>query len=519
MTREALVAACSERLQPLERAVGCAWWDANTEATAENEQARVDADVAYSDSLADADTFAAVRAARAEANGDPIVARSLALLEQLFAPQQVAPELRHRIVELQSSLEQQYATHRGELDGRSVDDNQIRDVLRTSDDNDERRAAWEASKSVGVAVAADVRDLARLRNDAARALGYRDHFALTLATTEFDEQKLFATLHEVDEITRAPFEAVKAELDERLAVRFRVRPDDLRSWHYADPFFQEAQPDAGVDLDPFLTELAVDDVTIRTFDDLGLDVRTTLARSDLEPRDRKSQHAFCIDIDRAGDIRVLSNNVPGTMWTETMLHEFGHSVYFDGVGRDLPWVLRTMHMCLTEGVAMQCGRFVNDPAWLRSAAGLASTTVDELVPQLRAARRASLLIFARWVLVMTHFERGLYANPDGPHDAHWWDLVERYQLVPRPDGRAAPDWAAKMHIAVAPVYYHNYLYGELIASHLDECVQRMPNRRDAGTFLKERVFAPGQTMRWDQLIEHATGSPLSPAVLARDLAV
>jgi Zn-dependent M32 family carboxypeptidase len=47
----------------------------------------------------------------------------------------------------------------------------------------------------------------------------------------------------------------------------------------------------------------------------------------------------------------------------------------------------------------------------------------------------------------------------------------------------------------------------------------MPNRRDAGTFLKERVFAPGQTMRWDQLIEHATGSPLSPAVLARDLAV
>src|SRR4051794_33937373 len=120
MTPEALVAACSERLQPLERAVGRAWWDANTEATPEHEQARVAADVAYSDYLADADTFAAVRDARAAANGDPIVARSLALLEQLFAPQQVAPDLRRRIIELQSSLEQRYATHRGELDGQAV---------------------------------------------------------------------------------------------------------------------------------------------------------------------------------------------------------------------------------------------------------------------------------------------------------------------------------------------------------------------------------------------------------------
>ena len=68
---------------------------------------------------------------------------------------------------------------------------------------------------------------------------------------------------------------------------------------------------------------------------------------------------------------------------------------------------------------------------------------------------------------MTHFERQLYADPDADLDTLWWDLVERYQQVRRPDGRHAPDWASKIHLAAAPVYYQNYLYGELFASQLD----------------------------------------------------
>ena len=87
-------------------------------------------------------------------------------------------------------------------------------------------------------------------------------------------------------------------------------------------------------------------------------------------------------------------------------------------------------------------------------------------PSSAAAQRASLLVFARWVLVVTHFERELYADPDADLDTLWWDLVERFQLVRRPEGRHAPDWAAKIHLAVVPVYYQNYLYGEMFASQL-----------------------------------------------------
>jgi peptidyl-dipeptidase A len=518
VTPDALVADCDARLRPLETAANRAWWDANVDATDETQRRRAAADVALSDELADADTYNAIRRARIDASVEPLTARALAVLEQMFTPHQVAPDLRRRIIDDQSAIESRFARHRGTIDGHPVDDNSILDLLRSSDDSDQRRAVWEASKSVGAEIGQDVRGLARLRNQAARRLGYRDHFAMALATTDYDEKRLFATLDEVDAITREPFRVMKRALDERLASRFSLSIDELRPWHYDDPFFQDVPQAVGVDLDPYLRDAGLEELTIRTFDGIGLDVRDVIARSDLTPRERKNQHAFCVDVDREGDVRVLSNNVPGARWAETMLHEFGHAVYFDGVGRDLPWLLRTMHLCVTEGVAMRCGRMVNEPEWLRSVGALPSSTLDELAPRLAAARHAALVIFARWVLVMTHFERGLYANPDGAHDTHWWDLVERFQLLRRPDGRRAPDWAAKIHVTVAPVYYHNYLFGELIASQLTAAIGSLVDRREAGEFLATRVFAPGASLRWDHLIEHATGTPLSPAVLAHDLA-
>jgi peptidyl-dipeptidase A len=518
MTPDALVADCSALLEPLETAVNNAWWDANCDASETTSRRRADAEMALSNALADPNAFAAIRDALGAPTADPLIARQLTLLQQSYAPNQVSPDLRQRIIELQTDIESRFARHRGTLDGEPIDDNAILDVLRTSTDSAHRRGAWEASKTVGAEVASDLLDLVRLRNEAARSLGFRDHFAMTLATTDFDEPRLFATLAEVDDITAQPFRALKEQLDARLAARFAVDTAALRPWHYDDPFFQSPPEAVGVDLDEYFAGADLDALTTRTFAGIGLEVRDVIARSDLEPRDGKVQHAFCIHVDRGDDVRVLCNNVPSERWAETMLHEFGHAVYFDGLDRDLPWLLRTMHLCLTEGVAMRCGRLVHDPNWLATVAGLSSSTVGDLASRLQDARRAALLVFARWVLVMTHFERGLYADPDGAHDDRWWDLVERYQLVRRPDDRHAPDWAAKIHIAAAPVYYHNYLYGELVASHLAAAVGSLVDATDAGVFLRDRMFAPGASLRWDRLIEQATGTPFGAAVLARELA-
>jgi peptidyl-dipeptidase A len=510
-----------ERLRPLSIAAAGAWWDANVRADEETERRRVETEVARSDFLADTELFAAIEAARERVDGEGVDARRLALLRHAFLPNQVPAGLRRRIVELEASVEGRYARHRGEVAGRPVDDNEIKRILRTSDDPAERREAWEASKTVGAAVADDIRELARLRNQAAVAVGARDFFALSLATSELDEGRLFETLDEAERLTAPPYGRWKAELDARLADRFGCSLAELRPWHYDDPFFQEVPVAGGVDLDPVFAGRDLLELTRSTFDGLGLATEAILERSDLYAREGKCQHAFCIDVDREGDVRVLANVVDDHYWMDTMLHELGHGVFDVGIDPRLPWFLRSTHLVTTEGIALMFGRLSADADWLERVAGVDAADAAALAVPLRRARAAELAIFARWVLVMTTFERGLYADPDGDHDARWWELVNRFQLVTPPDGRAAPDWAAKIHLAVAPVYYHTYLYGQLVASQLRAALDRecggLVGSPRAGAFLTERVFRPGAAVRWDRLLEQATGEPLTAAHFAREL--
>jgi peptidyl-dipeptidase A len=518
-----IVDELTARLRPLEVELAEAWWESNTRSSPEADARRARTELARREFLADESAFAGVKEARKAmgTNGDPLVRRQLDVLHDAFVPHQISEDLRRAIVDIETLVESTFNNFRGEIDGERVDDNTIAEILRTSDDAQSRRAAWEASKQIGAQVAERVRELARLRNTAARSVGYRDHFALALATSELDEQRLFATLAEADAASATLFAQWKSEVDDRLGERFGCPVDELRPWHYDDPFFQNPPAEGAVALDHVFADADLEALTVRTYDGLGLDVRPVLTHSDLYAREGKSQHAFCIDIDREGDVRVLCNVEPSERWMDTMLHEFGHAIYDRECDRDVPWLLRTAaHALTTEGIAMLFGRLPRDPRWLRTVAACNDDTVDVLTDSLAAARRAALLVFARWVLVMTNFERSLYADPDGELDRLWWDLVERYQLVPRPEGREAPDWAAKIHLAAAPVYYQNYLYGELFASQLDVTLADnggLVDRRDAGAHLVRNVFAPGASLRWDQLVEHATGEPLTAAHLARQL--
>lgn len=516
----ALVRSAEEALGPLQTARFLSWWDSQVAATDEHERLRAEAELMWSDALSDRELFGAVVDASGR-TGDPGVARSLVLLRNLMLPHQVPHALRARIVELESAVETRFSRHRGVVRGNEVDDNEIERILRESDDSAERREAWEAAKTVGAAVADDVRELARLRNEAARTLGYRDWFALALATDELDEGKLLATLAEADRVTVEPFARWKTRLDERLAARFRCAPGDLRPWHYADPFFQETPAEGAVDLDPLFAGKDVVALARRTFDGIALETAGALDRSDLYPRAGKCQHAFCIDVDRAGDVRVLANVVANHDWAETMLHELGHAVYDLGFDDRLPWLLRCTHLVATEASALLFGVLAGSSDWLEHVLEVPPAECGRLAGSLRAARVTELLVFTRWVLVMNAFERALYADPEGDLDRIWWELVSRYQLVTPPDGRMASDWAAKIHIASAPVYYHTYLYGAIVALQLKDTLEaaagRIVDRPEVGAILREKLYAPGESIRWDELVERASGMPFDVESLEREV--
>jgi peptidyl-dipeptidase A len=149
---------------------------------------------------------------------------------------------------------------------------------------------------------------------------------------------------------------------------------------------------------------------------------------------------------------------------------------------------------------------------------------DEARRHTRAARRtlrAEKLIFSRWTQVMLRFEREMYANPDQDLNKLWWKLKRRYQGLNPPDDMSGADFGAKMHVVGAPVYYHNYMLGDLFACQVHDYVTRKilggsdPHKtcffgsKKAGDYMREQIFAPGNLYHWQELIERATGEKLS----------
>ncbi len=517
-----LVDRLTAELAPLEREVSEAWWQSNVAASPEAEARRIELEQQISDRYADPEVYAELCALAGQPIGDAALARCVETFRLAYAAEQLPAEQRAELVRLGAECDSAYATFRGEAGGRRWSDNDIEIALAESDDPDERRAAWEASKQVGAEVAGKVRRLVEVRNECARSLGYDNYYAMSLALGELSETRLFDLLDELDRLTATPYAGMKAALDAKLAARFGVDAGELLPWHYADPFFQEAPREAAVDLDPLVRGRDLVELTLRTYGGLGLDLHDVVGRSDLVGRDGKNQHAFCVCIDRGDDVRVLANVVPNERWCSTMLHEFGHAAYDVHLGRDLPWQLRRpAHSLTTEAVAQLFGRLSKDAGWLRDVAGVPAGELTGVADAVRQALRAHMLIFARWVLVMCHFERALYAQPDLDADAFWWDCVERYQLLRRPPGREGrPDWAAKLHLALAPVYYQNYVLGECLASQLAATVRSrggaLHGDPATGRWLREQVFAPGALLRWDSLVASATGAPLSAAAFVAE---
>ncbi len=460
---------------------------------------------------------------------DPLLRREVEVLYAKFLEERPDPAIAEEIARLEGQVVAQYNHHRGTYHGQKLSDNELKTLLETSQSSEEVREAYLAGKEVGAQVATTVLRLAELRNQAARQLGYRDHYARALAAQELDEAELFGVLEALEAATEMPYRQAKLELDMQLVSRFGLADArELRPWHYADPFFQRPPEGSHSPLEGLFRDgKEIEELTVKTYDGMGLEIRDVLARSDLYEREGKSQHAFCTHIDRrSDDVRVLCNLQPNARWMETNLHEFGHAVYDKYIDQTLPYWLRTIaHISTTEAIAMLMGRLPNNRQWLGEIKGLSAAEVGGRVQALTQAQRFALLVFMRWGLVMVYFERDLYANPARPDlNALWWDYVGRFQLLARPDERDAPDWAAKIHLATAPAYYQNYLLGELTASQLQAYVERevpgqsLVQNPAAGQYLL-KLFRLGARYNWNDAVREVTGEFLTPAYFVQQATV
>lgn len=527
------VTAHVAKVEPLMKAWNLSYWQASLTGAKEDFDKAAEYELQIRTIYSDTSDYAYLSRLRgSESVHDPLLRRQLDVLYRAYLGNQIPADLLKKIVAKKNAVENKFTVFRGKIGTRTVTDNEISDILKNETDSAKRRDAWLASKQVGSVVASDIIELVKLRNEAARRLGFDNFYLMSLELSEQRLDQLTQIFDQLSAVTEQPFKKLKAELDSALARNYGIGPEELMPWHYHDPFFQEGPMVDVVNLDRYYETQDVKALAEKFFASINLPVDDIIARSDLYERPGKNPHAFCTNIDRNEDVRVLANIQNNEKWMETMLHELGHAVYEKYIDKQLPFLLREpAHIFTTEAIAMLFGRLSRNGYWLRDMIALPDLTAEQIAASADRSLRLRQLIFARWCQVMFRFEQALYQDPDQNLNNLWWELVEKYQMVKKPAGRNAPDWAAKIHFTIAPVYYHNYMLGELLASQLhsylvNQILKLKTNRAVSyvnypaiGDYLRRHVFALGARHPWNEMIARATGEPLSPSYFVNQFIV
>ncbi|MFH1503403.1 MAG: M2 family metallopeptidase [Candidatus Diapherotrites archaeon] len=455
---------------------------------------------------------------------DKLIERQLRLLYNSYLGNQGDLNLINKILEKFTAIEEKFNKFRAKINGKEFTDNQIKEILKNETDSVILQEAWEASKMQGEFVANDLIELIKLRNQLAQSLGFKNYYVLSLEANEQTENEILEIFSKLDKSTNLIFSEVKKEIDDILSKRYKT--SELNPWHYQDLFFQEAPHIYNIDLDDFYKEDIIEKAE-KFYSSIGLDVLDIIERSDLYEKPGKYQHAYCMDLDREGDVRSLMNIKNNEKWMDTVLHELGHGIYWKYIDKDLPFLIRdTSHTLTTEAIALLMGRNAKNVSFIKEFCDVKAEEIDKIGESVRKSLKLRQLIFSRWSQVMVNFERNLYDNPDQNLNRLWWSLVKKYQLLDFSRDKA--DWASKIHFVSSPVYYHNYLLGELFASQINNYMAKSilknktsknldyPGNKEIGEYLKSKIFFPGALYKWNDLIKHSTGEELNPGYWVND---
>ena len=515
---------------PLSKELNLAYWNASITGKEEDFKKAEALNLQMMAILSDTTSLAVLKEIKVSGLiADTLLNRQLDVLYRAYKMAEADTSKLNTMVRMQTQIEMKYSNFRTEVNGKKLTDNDVEEILRTSKDVKKQKEVWMAQKKIGNIVAEDIKELVKLRNEVAKDLGFKNFHEMSLTLSDQDPKEVRQLFEELDTLTKNVFTKVKGEVDDYFVHYYNLKSkDELIPWNYQNRFFQEAPKIYDVDLDVYYKGKDLKSLTDTYYAGIGLPITPILKNSDLYEKEGKMQHAFCTDIDRKGDVRVLCNLKSNSYWMNTMLHEFGHAVYDYNIDTTLPFILREpAHTFTTEAIAMIFGRFSRNPQWIKDMAGISEEEKVKIAENSFKTLRLEQLVFSRWSQVMYRFEKEMYKNPDQDLNKLWWDLVEQYQLLKRPAGRNQPDWATKIHIATFPCYYHNYLLGELFASQLyyyiianiinseDDRFQSFAGKPEVGLYLKEKVFSPGSKYYWNDMIEKATGEKLTAKYYAK----
>ncbi len=428
--------------------------------------------------------------------------RRLELLMQTVLFSRV--EADETITHLRDSLAQFDVNYRAEFEGAPQSSSYLYKIFRTDGNRSRREAAYRAWCSVGGELADGLGKLIRMRNQKARGLGYNNYFRMVFSQQGFDIDEYLTLLKTLDSLSREKYTALLENAKDRLGV------EPLEIWDLAYSYV-----DLSKKVDAYFPADSQMLYVKRSLKGIGFNLDKLPIYFDLSSREGKSQLAYAFPIKPPYDIRVLANLTDGIGSTQVLLHEIGHALHFAHINQERALFVTDFSSCWTEGMAQIIAALCDERQWLKEYPHLPPSLVEQFL----IAKQERDIIGLRTTLVRLYFEYEAYQNPNRDLNKLYWDLFEKYMLLPRHED--IKPWAAIIHYTTHPVYLHNYLIADIITAqtmdYLEENYSSIVDNPTIGAFLVQNYYRFGSRYDWRELLERGTGEKLNPTYLLRRL--
>jgi len=429
---------------------------------------------------------------------EPLVERRRQLFLEETADARIAgdPEL----AALTEDLEKTYAAARFEVGGKKVARAELNTIVSQDPDRAKRRQAWEARAEMERLAGKRVREAMALREKLARRFAGESFPDFMLRRNQVDRARMLAAFEEIRRGTEEEFG--------RLASRARreLRVDTLEPWDL-DYFFSRL---SGPDTDRALSRAKAWPRIQALALSLGYDfakLPVTLKVADI---------AFgggTYPILYGKEVRILVNTYGGLTFTDTLLHESGHALHYCDDAEPTFLLQSNYAQPFDEGLGQVMALLLYEPDVAARFFGLSR---EEAV-RLADAYRLGSLYDLRQRIASSLFELEAYANPGMDLAAAYDRLFQAHVGVTT---HGLPVWVFNPFYATGPIYLQSYVLAEMVGRQVHRAVNRKFGASwgpAAGEYLRARLFSKGGSRTMDQILEDATGEPLSTSALVAAL--
>lgn len=432
----------------------------------------------------------------AERITDPVLSRRVELWQNTLLGAKVAA--RPDVLKLTRELGDTIIAHRYNVNGESIDLGALRGILRANPDRALRQSAFESQAALSQSLEKGLLELVSIRNSAAQEAGFANYVDLSIHLGGMSTEQVENILRELTTATDETYQSVI----KRGAIQLGI--PNVEPWDVQYILEQSGNIDK--------SKFPVDRITASLETYIQSMGYSSLEQLHITP--------CIVDIPYNGlsmgitrrDIRILFNPRDGFAYYKTAFHELGHALH-SSLNAQEHLGMRRESGIFTEGIAEMFGYVPQHPEFLRSM-GLSEDEVNEA----RQALLGPLFHYLRQRTAFCLFEHAMYKDTTQDLDA----LLGRVESeILGCSLSSSPRWASNAWYVNYPVYWHNYVLADVIASqvheHLRQNIGDLYNSKEAFDYCIKTYIAPGASVPWLKKICEGTGYELEAKSLIRDL--